>query len=401
MFAEPIGRPVILPLYYKGRKGNLAVLVCSIKPKLKILRSILAFSILSGTLFTPARVEADFLSFLLGTSSPVFAQSVPESATPSNNSQNIALLEANVSSALVFQNKSDLGSEKEISPESSIGIVSDSALLSRVGPMGVSNGKEIVESSLEDVSIYVVRKGDSLSEVALMFEVSVNTILWANDLKKGDKIKEGDVLFILPVSGVKHTVTKGQTLISIAQKYKADIMDVASFNGISINAVLAIGDELMIPDGEISVDGPVNTNPKTPVKTIQTPTKNIAGYFINPVPSSIKTQGLHGKNAVDLAAPIGTPIYAAASGTVLLARMGWNGAYGNMIIIEHSNGTKTLYSHLFKLNTTMGRNVVQGEVIGYVGNSGRVRAAKGGSGAHLHFEVYGAKNPGANGSWAN
>lgn len=379
-------------------------LVCFIKPKFKILRSLLAFSILSGTLFVPARVEAGLISSIFGSGSQVFAQAGSESDTfpkSDSNSQNIALLQANVSSASIFQNKNDSNKEDEISSGSDVSIMSDLALLSGVGPMGVSNGKEIVESSLEDVSIYVVRKGDSLSEVADMFEVSVNTILWANDLKKGDKIKEGDVLFILPVSGVKHTVTKGQTLKSISQKYKADILDVASFNGISVNAELAIGDELMIPDGEISVDGPVKTTPKAPTKNTKPQPKNIAGYFINPVPSAIRTQGLHGKNAVDLAAPIGTPIYAAASGTVLLARMGWNGAYGNMVVIQHPNGTKTLYSHLFELNTTTGRNVSQGEVIGYVGNSGRVRSvSRNGSGAHLHFEVYGAKNPGVDKSWA-
>jgi len=67
--------------------------------------------------------------------------------------------------------------------------------------------------------------------------------------------------------------------------------------------------------------------------------------------------------------------------------MGWNGAYGNMIILQHPNGTRTLYAHMSRLGVNTGAQVSQGEIIGYVGSTGRS------SGPHLHFEVLGAKNP--------
>ncbi|MFZ3011609.1 MAG: peptidoglycan DD-metalloendopeptidase family protein [Minisyncoccia bacterium] len=353
-------------------------------------------------------VEAGILSSLssMFVGDPVYAQSDPniiKPPQPGSNSQNIALLQANVSSASVLEDKSINKDEvlDMITIDTTNSIISDNALLpSLAGFVGADGMDANTDVSFEDISVYVVRKGDSLSQIADMFEVSVNTILWANDMKKGDKLVEGDTLFILPVSGLKHVVTKGQTLKSIAQKYNADIGDIVSFNGITEDTKLVIGDELIIPGGEMSVDGPVKTTTaKGVVATAKTSLKSIAGYFINPVLGAIKTQGLHGKNAVDLAAPIGTPIRAAASGTVLLARMGWNGAYGNMVIIQHPNGTKTLYSHLSKIASTTGQSVSQGDTIGYVGNSGRVRAAKGGNGAHLHFEVYNAKNPGADRSW--
>jgi LysM repeat protein len=323
------------------------------------------------------------------------------SAVSSNEtSQTMSILEANPASVTTFQNKKDKVENNEF-VGSGVEIASENALVPTASYLAASNEDELGDSFSDQISVYVVRKGDSLSQIAEMFDVSINTILWANDMKKGEKIKEGDVLFILPISGVKHEVKKGETLKSIAKKYGAELADVADFNSLSENAKLAVGDELIIPGGEIYVDGPSDNPSKVPTKkTPPTPTKNIAGYFINPVLGYIKTQGIHGKNAVDLAAPIGTPIRASASGTVLLARMGWNGAYGNMVIIQHPNGTKTLYSHLSRLGSSTGQNVTQGEVIGYVGNSGRVRASKGGNGAHLHFEVYGAKNPGANGSWA-
>ena len=250
-------------------------------------------------------------------------------------------------------------------------------------------------------TVYTVRPGDTWSGIADIHEVSINTVLWENERAKTDKLVVGEVLLIPPISGKGHKVEKGQTCQSIANKNKVDVKDIINYNGIEDGCKLAVGEEIFVPGAEVSGSVASSTPKKSSTSTVsKTPLKNISGYFINPVPGYIKTQGLHGKNAVDLAAPIGTPIRAAASGTVTLARMGWNGAYGNMVIIQHPNGTRTLYSHLSKLASATGQNISQGDVIGYVGNSGRVRAAKGGNGAHLHFEVYGAKNPGVDGSWA-
>ncbi len=121
--------------------------------------------------------------------------------------------------------------------------------------------------------------------------------------------------------------------------------------------------------------------------------KSLAGYFIDPVPGYRLSQGIHDNNAVDLAIGKGTPIHAAAAGRVLLARNGYNGGFGNVVIISHPNGTETLYAHQSKIATHTGDTVYQGQVIGYVGSTGHS------TGPHLHFEVHGARNPGADGSW--
>ena len=308
------------------------------------------------------------------------------------NSQNIGLLEANISSATIIQDKKDKNSKDEkIDENKEVSILSDNALLPATGPAGVSDGTDNGNISSDQISVYVVRKGDSIAQIADMFSVTSNTILWANNMKKGDKLVPGDVLIILPVTGVQVTVTKGQTLKSLATLYKVDVSDIAGFNSIASDAKLAIGDELIIPDAEMVDNGGDKPNPKTPTKNkdyyIKHPAQDLGGYFINPVPQYVrKSQGIHGNNGVDLAAPKGTPIVAAASGTVIFARAAYNGGYGYMVMISHPNGTQTLYAHQSKIAAHVGDQVSKGEIIGYIGSTGHS------TGPHLHFEVHGAKN---------
>ena len=342
-------------------------------------------------------VEASFLSSLFGDQAIADSSSdTGDISQPISNSQNIALLQANVSSAVSSQDTN---------------IVSDNAMVPATGPMGVSDGKNVTDPELLDTSVYVVRKGDSISQIAEMFGVSVNTILAANDMKKGDKLVEGDVLLILPISGIEHTVTKGQTLKSIANLYKVDVNDILIYNVIPEDGKIAVGDKLIIPGGEMYDEGgdkPASNLGSAVAKDknyyATHPIQNLLGYFINPVPTGHKTQGLHGpgNRGIDIGAPTGTPIYASASGTVLIVKTGCKvgksscgGGYGNMTIVQHPNGTKTLYGHMSKLATTTGAKVSQGQIIGYVGSTGHS------TGPHIHFEVYSAKNPGSDWSWAN
>lgn len=381
----------------------------------KIFSSILAFSLLFRVVFvlffisSPIQARAGFFSSIFG--NEVLADTDTQS---SNNSQTMALLQANVSSASIFQDpkgkqaspaagKKD-SQDNEIDTNVSISIVSDNALFPTTGPMGVYGGTGTGDFSFDQVSVYVVRKGDSISKIAQMFDVSVNTILAANDMKKSDKLSEGDVLFILPISGLEHTVTKGQTLQSIAKLYKVDVNDIAFYNGITGDAKLTIGDELMIPGGDMADEGGDKPAPNLAGALARDknyydthPIADLIGYFINPLPTGRKTQGLHGPGhrGIDIGAPKGTPIYASASGTVLIAKTGWSGGYGNMVILQHPNGTKTLYAHMTKLGTRTGDEVARGGIIGYVGSTGRS------TGPHLHFEVFNARNPGADWSWAN
>ena len=272
---------------------------------------------------------------------------------------------------------------------SDIEITSGSALISNSGPEGTlpatSGG-----TSGGSISLYQVREGDSLSVIAQMFGVTTNTILWANDIKDAKTIRPGDTLLILPVSGIQYTVKKGGTLTDVAKLFDADVDEIALFNGIDPSAPLAPGTELIIPGGNLSTP---KVATKTPVRSTSVSTTAalpiLTGYFGNPVPGARLTQGIHGYNGIDLGSPNGTPVYASAAGTVIVAKNngGYNGGYGNYIVIKHDNGTQTLYAHLSSVAISVGGAVEKGERIGGVGNTGRS------TGNHLHFEVRGARNP--------
>lgn len=260
-------------------------------------------------------------------------------------------------------------------------IVDGVALLSESGPSGTDADIEVSKPESDQISTYVVREGDTLSEIADMFGVSVNTVVWANDLKRGNVIQPGQTLAILPVSGIKHTVAKGETLAGIIKKYKGTPEEVYEFNDLGAGSVLAVGDTVVIPYGvapQVST-GSIASGVSGP---------SLVGYYLKPVVGASKTQGIHGYNGIDLGAKTGTNVLASAAGEVIISRIsGWNGGYGQYIVIKHPNGTQTLYAHLSQNYVSAGQQVSQGQVIGAVGNTGRS------TGAHLHFEVRGARNP--------
>lgn len=263
-------------------------------------------------------------------------------------------------------------------------VVNEDTLVS-TGPVG-ENDMTDQKTSLGEIRVYTVREGDSLSQIAEMFGVTTNTIMWANDISKASSIRPGDTLVILPIAGVRHVVKSGDTIASIAKKYEGDVDEILSYNQLVSATDLTTGDTLIIPGGAIHV-APTNVAGVQPVRVSGAASIAATG-FSHPVPGAVKTQGIHGYNAVDLAAGHGTPIRAAASGEVIVSKYsGWNGGYGQYIVIRHANGAQTLYSHLMRNDVGVGEYVSQGQVIGGMGSTGRS------TGTHLHFEVRGASNP--------
>lgn len=103
----------------------------------------------------------------------------------------------------------------------------------------------------DQVVRYTVQPGDSIGSIASDFDVSVNTIIWANDLKNPDAFSPGQVLNIPPVTGVIYTVKSGDTTASIAKKFKADTNKIISFNKLQDGQNPIVGNEIMVPGGEL------------------------------------------------------------------------------------------------------------------------------------------------------
>jgi len=255
-----------------------------------------------------------------------------------------------------------------------------------VSPAG-NTDKLKVNPSGDQISVYVVHAGDTLSQVAQMFGVTANTVRWANDIPKGGSLKVGQKLVILPVSGLQYTIKKGDTIGKIAKNYSGDAQEIRDFNGIE-DSSLVVGDVIIIPNG-VEAPTPVISKVKKIISGIISSDSGVqtGGYFIRPAKGA-KTQNIHGHNGVDFSGRGGSSVVAAAAGKVLISlSSGYNGGYGQYVVIQHSNGTQTLYAHLSANFVSAGDFVDQGQLIGNIGNTGLS------TGPHLHFEVRGAKNP--------
>ena len=247
----------------------------------------------------------------------------------------------------------------------------------------VDDNDHIVDK--DEIIKYEIQEGESLSLIAKDFGVSLNTIIWANNIKNVDAIKPGTVLKIPPVSGVIHKVKSGDTVSVIAKKYQAEIDDIISFNHLESDGTdLQIGDEIIVPHGKISA---TVTTSKSVTLTRFSNLPKLNGYFSAPT-SGYNWGHIHGRNGVDIANKCGTPIYAAADGVVARIRnSGYNGGFGIYLMLTHANGTETLYAHHQKNLVSLGDKVKQGQQISLMGTTGRS------TGCHLHFEVHGATNP--------
>ncbi|MFO0718583.1 MAG: M23 family metallopeptidase [Candidatus Paceibacterota bacterium] len=369
---------LILHLLYNLISGVLDIVIQ--KPKIKAIKSVFGviltaeLVLLLLSFIAPPSAHAGFFSAF----SNIFGSNSEEFSARGHNSQTMPLLQAPLS-----LNPSVGGGE--------VSIVDDSAIMPELNAIG-SIGEDVLPGQ---ISLYVVRKGDTLGQIARMFGVTTNTIVWANDLP-GGTISVGQTLVILPISGVKHIVKSGDTVESIAKKYKSDVDEIRQFNDIPSDGKLAVGDEVIVPDGEMApVQTKVNPYSKTvPPSSYGAPKNPLPmrsvpdGYYSSPLASYRKTQGIHGYNGVDLAAPLGSTLMAAADGVVIVSKnTGWNGGYGTYVVIAHDNGTQTLYAHMSRTIVYVGQRVKKGQMIGNLGSTGKS------TGPHVHFEIRGAVNP--------
>lgn len=247
---------------------------------------------------------------------------------------------------------------------------------------------QVSEKPRSEIIDYKVESGDTLSQVADKFNISTDTIRWANDLK-GDQIKPGQILKILPLAGVAYTVKSGDTLESVAKKFSAEQQPILDypFNDVPDDLSLKVGQLLIIPDGvPPEVKAPPKPKPQ-PQYLAQGPSSPAfsapgGGQFIWPAGGSLSQYFSWYHPGIDIANRSAPGIAAADGGMVVVA--GWPDAqgYGNRVVLDHGNGYTSLYAHLSNIYVSVGETVSRGQLIGQMGSTGRS------SGIHLHLEIH-------------
>jgi len=287
-------------------------------------------------------------------------------------------------------------------------IVEDNALQGTTGPIGTIMNLSDVPRNGKNIVKYIARPGDTVTQVAQMFGISQNTLRWQNDISE-EILKAGDILEILPVSGIQYSVKKDDTVASIAKEYKITEDAINEINNLVPGASVATGTKLILPGAQKKTESTTKNSDGKTTTTVKKGSGSTTaratsgrvmtaaelGSYVWPVDGGIVTQGygstsfasrsgfykgdFHG--GVDIGAPTGTKIFAAKAGTVTEAKTGYNGGYGNYITIRHNDGTMSRYGHASKLLVKTGDKVAQGENIALVGSTGRS------TGPHLHFEI--------------
>jgi murein DD-endopeptidase MepM/ murein hydrolase activator NlpD len=237
---------------------------------------------------------------------------------------------------------------------------------------------QVSEKPRDQVISYKVESGDTLSKIAERFSVTVDTIRWANNLTDDD-LSVGQNIKIPPVSGIVHKVKEGETIYSIAKKYRVDPQKIANFpynDFVDLETfALNVGQTLVVPDGIMpEAPAPIATMPPPPVLT------NGSGQLMWPTAGIITQYPIWYHLALDIANSSMPAIMAADNGVVSLVQFQSFG-YGRHAMIDHGGGIVTLYGHMSEIYIHPGDKVSRGQVIGRMGSTGNS------TGTHLHFEV--------------
>lgn len=246
---------------------------------------------------------------------------------------------------------------------------------------------------------YQIKSGDTLYKIAIDSKMKLEDLLKANPginenspLKIGQEINlivptpllsvitEDEITYTQSIPKKIETVNNDKeykTYRKVISAGKEGTKEVKS----KIIKINGIEDKREVISEKVILEPTVE---KIEVGTLNTPPKKAIGKFIYPVSGAKITSGfglrwnsMHG--ALDLATKKGTPIKASDGGKITFS--GWGNGYGNMIKIDHGNGFVTVYAHNNSNSVSVGQNVAQGEIIGYVGSTGNS------TGNHVHFEI--------------
>lgn len=385
-------------LGWSGRHENIIAFLFNQK-FVHLTVFILAFFLIYGNLSTDSR-EADAS---VSSSRTIMASLVTGEFEGDGGAQDQLSTETESGPAIV--KNSYLDNADSLKPSPQAGAEKGSAISDHTAT--IQGGTALVKPELaatnktkrerKETIMYIVKAGDTISTIANEFDLTVNTLLWENNLTAFSLIRPGDQLRILPVSGVMYEVEKGDSLAKIAKVFNVSEEVILKYNA-HISEQLRAGQKIIIAGGRKGANyqaAPVQVRTQyTGLSILKDLVKIPMGKFSKGSAAAPKasnrmvwpttgyriTQYYHyGHSAIDVADKVGTAIYSADAGSIEF--MGWSNGYGNNIVINHGGGKKTRYAHLSKFYVRKGEKVGKGENIAAMGNTGRS------TGPHLHFEV--------------
>jgi murein DD-endopeptidase MepM/ murein hydrolase activator NlpD len=223
-------------------------------------------------------------------------------------------------------------------------------------------------------SSYKVKRGDSVSGIALSHGISMDAVIACNSITNARRLREGETLRIPNMDGIPYTIRKGDTLSKISSSFKVPLEAILDANDIQSDDIV-LGTLLFIPGARMKAEELKLALGEFFIYPIRGRLTSPFGWRNDPI-SGVRRYHA----ALDLASPTGTIVKASMDGRV--STTGFNATYGNYIILSHDGGFQTMYAHLSVISVKKNEPVNQGTKIGEVGNTGYS------TGPHLHFAVF-------------
>jgi len=244
----------------------------------------------------------------------------------------------------------------------------------------IKNALKLNRFNSLNITEYTVKKSDNFWKIARDFGVDIHTVIGCNPYLE-DFLARVDQKIVVPnKKGILHQVRFGETLVSIANFYGVSQQKIIEANGGFLYFLfpLKTGRVLFIPDVLPKIVSEKIKSYYEKRKIFCSPMSGSYssgfGWRIHPI--TLKRQFHTG---LDIRARIGTPVFAAGPGSVIVA--GELNGYGKAVVINHQNGLSTLYAHNSVILVRPGQYVKKGQIIARSGKSGTA------NGPHLHFEV--------------
>jgi murein DD-endopeptidase MepM/ murein hydrolase activator NlpD len=249
------------------------------------------------------------------------------------------------------------------------------------------NAAETQENITKDneakIITYTAKIDDTLDSIASTYNLKVKSIAESNSLPTNSSLKEGQVLEFPSVDGVLYKIKDGETIWDLALLNNIDFNKIVEINKLESPEKLKLGQKIIMPGVDTvkpAASNKIIASNKTISRGGSIPTTSKGSLPVRGKITSLFGPRWGRKHeGIDIAAPTGTDVFASMDGKVSFS--GWEGGYGNLVIIDHGNGLQSYYGHNSKLLVKKGQTVSKGTHIADVGSTGNS------TGPHSHFEI--------------